>query len=390
MTTALAPPPQAALAPEVERLPWRLSFGMKAAVETEVDGVVGLLTDGTASRYNVVDADGEHQVPGSFADVADSWGRQAKPMVLFQHGLDRILKKAPIGWGLSWKADSEGLHAKCFIPRDPTPPFTHDAERKTARYREIYAGIKERRIRHYSVGGIFERVGKALVSWSMDELTITARGCLGEHAAFILGAKAVDTYLNGSPDYLEPADPPPVPQAALGFLNRPDWTTAMSLAHRGGDAAIHDALLSRPHELQGQHNAEDCTVCAGRRASAGVKAEVWTPPGGFMLPDEMMEELAGLRERVAALAAPPTQDPEAGRKAALVTSLEEGAAMLAARAARLGALLRLEVALGAKVGKRVSSTTAGQLSATIRALEGAVAVLRALVPEEQAEGQEAA
>ena len=45
--------------------PFMIAFGIKSTVETIVDGVVGILTQGYASKFNVVDQDGEYQVPGS-------------------------------------------------------------------------------------------------------------------------------------------------------------------------------------------------------------------------------------------------------------------------------------------------------------------------------------
>lgn len=295
--------------------PFQLLFGIKTRKEVTVDGVLGLITDGRASKYNVVDSDQEYQVPGSFRDVADTWGRQAKPLVLFQHGMDPVLGVAPIGWGIKWEADEQGLLAQCFIPAEPTPPFTDNASAKTARYKEVYAGIKSGLIRHYSVGGIFTRVGKALVRWSMTELTICRHGALGDHAAFVLGTKAMNEYLQESgtkdmyaqalnegdgTDQNSPLVRPQYVQSRAGHITRSSFSDVMKQAQQGKDANLHDHLLNKPAEFQGKHDAESCPICEGRRTAMGIKAgdqavdegdKAKAPDGDFLLVDAKGQHL---------------------------------------------------------------------------------------------------
>jgi hypothetical protein len=268
------------LAPrETEQEPFAIAFGMKSAVEVIRDGVVGVLTRGMATLYNVKDQVGEWQVPGGFADVIDTWGRQAKPMVDYEHGMDKILGTAQIGWGVKYELTPEGLYVECFCPKDPTPPFQHNAAAKTKRWREIYQDILAGRTRGYSVMGVCTNVGKALVRWSMSSLTITPRPCLPE-ATFALGAKAVKSLLFDSPPEAE-GDSPMMPAPGLseattgGVLSRPAFNTAMRMAQTHGDVALHDHLMSRPAHLQGAHDSQDCSICADRRSALGMKATAW-------------------------------------------------------------------------------------------------------------------
>lgn len=284
--------------PEERAEPFQLLFGIKSSAEVVIGGIRGLLTVGRASKYNVVDSDGEYQVPGSFRDIGDSWGRQAKPLVMYQHGLDPILGTAPIGWGTKWDHDAEGLTAECFIPKEPNPPFTDNIAAKNKRYREIYEGIKARKIRHYSVGGIFMRVGKALMRWSMTELTITPAGSLGEDASFMLGTKAVKAFLDGydgGPYMIDSGgesggagsgstEGPSFEQSDIGHLNRDTFSAVMGHAQDAGDAALHDHLLYKPAEYQGSHDAETCPICDARRTQRGIKAK--NPDGDYLLVDK--------------------------------------------------------------------------------------------------------
>lgn len=276
--------------PDTHVEPFQFHFGIKSVKEVMVDGIRGIKTIGQASKYNVVDSDGEYQVPGSFRDVADTWGRQLRPLVLFQHGLDPILGVAPIGWGTKWEHNDDGLLAECFIPENPNPPFTDNVEAKNKRYREIYQGIKNRLIRHYSVGGIFTRVGKALTRWSMSELTITMAGALGEDGSFVLGTKAIDSYMDSylgedmSPAYssmmggASALDPPQYSQTDIGHINRNTFTDVMNKAQQGNDRELHDHLLNKPPEYQGAHDAANCPICDARRTARGIKSEDFNPP----------------------------------------------------------------------------------------------------------------
>ena len=255
--------------------PFMIAFGIKSTVETIVDGVVGILTQGYASKFNVVDQDGEYQVPGSFKDIDDSWGRQTKPLVLYNHGYDPVLMGSPIGWGVKYTTDDQGLYVECFIPRDPQPPFKD--EKKLAKFRQIYEGLKSGKIRGYSVGGVFKRIKNALIQWSMTELTITPTPCL-DVAQFGLGQKAVKAMLDNPFGFADPS----VADLPTNGVQMPDWTKIMEAAQGANDPSLHDFLLHNyPDHTQGEHSAKSCPVCSTRR---GAKSD--SSNGGFLVTEE--------------------------------------------------------------------------------------------------------
>lgn len=271
--------------------PFAISFGMKSAVEVVIDGVTGILTKGMATLYNLKDQVGEYQVPGGLADVVDTWGRQAAPMVDYDHGLDAVLGTAQIGWGVTYELTPEGLYAECFLPKDPQPPFRHNAVAKTARWHQVYADILSGKTRGYSVMGVCRNVGKALVRWSMSSLAITPRPCLAE-ATFAIGTKAVKALLGDVPLSQE-VEPPMTPSPMItspiaeggsaGVLTRPAFGHVMRIAQAHKDVALHDHLLTRPAYTHGNHDAGDCPICADMRGQMGMKASKDGPDGDYLV-----------------------------------------------------------------------------------------------------------
>jgi len=267
--------------------PLTIDFGIKSTVEVEIDGEIGLLTKGYASRFNETDQDGEHQARGAFADLMDAWAAEPAPMVIFHHGLDAALGARRIGRGIKAHLDSEGFYAETFIPKDPV--FKNVGARR--RFAEVYAGIKAGTINGYSVGGGFIRAGKALVRWATTELSITPTPCL-ETATFALGRKALIDAYGEMPPSLSVAegnttvdgdatidDDGLVDQAALPMLSRPAWSQAMSMAQTQGDESLHDHLLYRPAHFQGAHTPDSCPICTMQRRRQGVKAIKPARPG---------------------------------------------------------------------------------------------------------------
>lgn len=257
-----------------------LDFAMKSTQEVTVDGQVGLLGKGYASLFGVRDADGEHQVKGSFDDINDTWGNEKEPIIMFHHGLDNALTTRRIGKATKWLVDHKGLYVEFFIPKVPS---FKDAKALT-RFNQIYQGIRAGKINGLSVGGVVMKLGKALLKWSMSEMTVTPGPSLAD-ARFVLGAKALKAIYGEVPPALMGGDAsgtgtggtlvsPEHGQMhqAPGMVNREHFTAIMKHAQADGDAALHDHLLSRPPEHHGEHIAEKCAVCAGRRAMNGIKA----------------------------------------------------------------------------------------------------------------------
>ncbi len=257
--------------------PLTVSFGIKSSPEVEIDGEVGLLCQGYASLYNETDQDGEHQIPGAFADLMDAWALEPEPLVIYHHGYDPELGARRIGRGMKSRLDDKGFYAEVFIPKDPK---FKDA-RARRRFGDVYNGIKRGAVRGYSVGGGFIRAGKALVRWATTELSITPTACL-EKAEFALGRKAlIDAYGDLPPslsvtdsDGINDAgsDDGLVDQAALPMLSRPAWSQVMATAQAQGDESLHDHLLYREARYQGAHNPESCPICTTQRRRQGVKA----------------------------------------------------------------------------------------------------------------------
>jgi HK97 family phage prohead protease len=260
------------------REPFVLRFGIKAATEVEHDGETGLLIEGYASRFGEQDRAGEVMLPGAFRDIAETWGAEPEPLVIYHHGMDPALRMRRIGKAITWAVDETGLWVKSFIPK--TPRFT-DA-RAVARFREVYDGIRQGRIRGYSVGGFCTTVGKAIVQWSKSELSITPTPCLTT-ATFTLGTNAVKALLGDVP--LLEGDAPPMTPAPMttsplaegtsgGILSRPNFGRVMRMAQADKDHALHDHLLARPTYTHGEHDAGDCAICGERREFAGIKAKL--------------------------------------------------------------------------------------------------------------------
>ena len=257
--------------------PFACDFGFKSTpVETEVDGVKGLVLKGYASLFNEIDQSGEHQTPTSFDDIEDSWGRHEKPPVWWQHGLEPPILTSQVGYALKHSVDDKGLYVEAFVPEDQGFK-SKDAGQKAKRWAEIYRGIKSGRINGFSIGGTFLRWGKSLLRWSVSELTITDRPCL-DQARFAIGTKALmDRYgtfglpTSGDADDMgadsaAASDPPPI-------LTRPHWTQAMGLAQGDKDAGLHDHLMNRPPEVQGSHDPGSCAICTPRRGAMGMKSD---------------------------------------------------------------------------------------------------------------------
>lgn len=271
--------------------PGFLDFGFKSVQEVEVDGRKGLLCKGMGSKYMERDQAGEFQVTGSLADSVDTWGMKAKPPIWFHHGLNGDLGPREIGWATHWRLDDEGLYAESFVPADICDEWSGPgAKAAKAAFRKVYAGIKSGAIKGYSVGGMFQRVGNALTKWFVTELSITPTPCLasatfdlGGKALLAIGAKAMEEMTAGAKSYVVEIDDLAVTddlpeQTVLGYVSRDTWNTMLSAAQTVGDRYLHDALLSRPAEFQGEHDADECAVCAERRNWSGVKrdAEVTT------------------------------------------------------------------------------------------------------------------
>lgn len=270
-----------------------LDFGFKGLpVETMVDGVLGLVGKGYASKYGERDDAQEYQLPGAFNDIDDTWGRN--PILYYGHAMDPILGARVIGRAIKHTLDKVGLHVEIFIPKDIGDDW-QDPQAKQ-RFQEIYRGIKSGAIRGLSVGGSFLRVGKALLKWSMTELSVTPNPSLAS-ATFSVGAKSVEAsrrqslHLGGIKmgDMALAPNAPTVlsegsvggPSASgdnmteqnrLGILTRPDFSDVMEKAQKHKDRMLHDHLLSRPPELQGNHDSEKCPICSERRMEMGVKA----------------------------------------------------------------------------------------------------------------------
>jgi len=327
--------------------PLTIDFGIKSTVEVEIDGQIGLLTKGYASRFNETDQDGEHQARGAFADLMDAWAAEPAPMVIFHHGLDAALGARRIGRGIKAHLDSEGFYAETFIPKDPA--FKNVGARR--RFAEVYAGIKAGTINGYSVGGGFIRAGKALVRWATTELSITPTPCL-ETATFALGRKALIDAYGELPPSLSVADGDAnvdgqgegdddglVDQATLPMLSRPAWSQAMSMAQTQGDESLHDHLLYRPAHFQGAHTPDSCPICTMQRRRQGVKAAAparagTTPTGGD------------------------------GKKAALAALLRDRPDLL-----RSATQMLQEVGHGGKIGKRHSKKDLEVVGGIISVLE---------------------
>jgi HK97 family phage prohead protease len=271
MSDSILAPPEGE---QTER--FAFTFAMKAVQEVERDGVPGLLLQGYASRFNERDQQGEVMTRNAFADIAETWGADPEPKVIYYHGMDPALGFRQIGKALDWRVDETGLYVETFVPREPA--FKDSSAVK--RFKQIYHGIKSGAIRGYSVGGFCTTFGKAIVKWSKSELSICQNPVLAT-ATFALGAKAVKALLGDVPlSYEAGGDVMPAPMGngpmtesgSAGVLTRPAYGQVMSMAQEHHDTALHDHLLARPPHLQGAHNAGSCPICADRRAAMGIKA----------------------------------------------------------------------------------------------------------------------
>jgi phage head maturation protease len=252
---------------ESGREPATIDFGFKSdPQEVEIDGQLGLLCSGFASKYNETDAVGEEQLPGAFRSFGEEWFAQREPLVLFQHGMDAALGARPIGRGLDYKMLPDGVYVEVFVPKDADEGWYDKRAKK--RFAEVYNGIKTGAIRGFSVGGAFTRFGKKLANWATVELSITPIPCLAS-ATFALGSKAVIDRYGAVPMGL--ADEPQE-QNTLGVLTRSHWNAAMGLARQDKAHSLHDHLLGYEPALQGKHDSEDCAICSDRREMMGVKA----------------------------------------------------------------------------------------------------------------------
>lgn len=273
--------PDAIVAPPATTEPFLLSFGIKSAQEVTHDGQEGLLLEGYASRFGEQDQDGETMTQHAFSDIAETWGAEPEPLILYHHGMDPALGMRRIGKAIAWHVDTTGLYVKSFLPK--VPRFTTASA--VQRFREVYDGIKAGRIRGYSVGGFCTTLGKTIVKWSKNELSITPRPCLAT-ATFTLGSKAVKDYLGDTPLTHEaggdvmPAlmtNGPMSEQSTSGVLSRPAFNTVMRAAQVHKDHALHDHLMSRPAHLQGSHDGMQCPICEDRRSAMGIKAQEVPP-----------------------------------------------------------------------------------------------------------------
>jgi hypothetical protein len=291
---SLASPPE----PTVEY--FTLDFGMKSITEETHDGQLGLVGKGYGTRFLASDSDGEYQVPGSLADLGETWGAEEKPPVWFSHGMDPDLGVRRVGYATSWKVDKDGLYTEFFIPKEPDP-VRFQAPAAIRAYKAMYKGVKAGTIRGLSLGGTVLKVGKALMRWSMGELSI----CIGPSlasATFSVGAKSLqraiksmygDGYTSqpGRPDYTKlwheqdklsgratekdaTDKTPKVDQGNVGILSRESWNKAMGLAQKHGDRDLHDHLMSRPAQFHGAHDGEACSVCNEARVQQGIKSFV--------------------------------------------------------------------------------------------------------------------
>ncbi len=292
-----APPVAASATMEAAAItPWVLDFGVKTVEEVEIDGKLGLLLKGYASKFNEIDLSGEYQATTAFHDITDAWGGEAEPVIWWQHGRDAVLGCSRVGKAVKHEVDDQGLYVESFVPKDPA--FKSEAKRR--RFAEIYAGIKAGAIRGYSVGGSFIRVGRALAQWSMSELSITDNPCLPS-AVFSVGSKALSSVvgtvpmptIGGKDDDaagVVDADDGLESQSVLGVIPRSAWSDTMAQAQQNNDRGLHDHLLARPPEYQGKHDSEQCPLCVSSRAMYGVKdlmtLEVLEPEGVLVLEDQ--------------------------------------------------------------------------------------------------------
>lgn len=326
--------------------PLTVNFGIKSSPEVEIDGEVGLLCQGYASLYNETDQDGEHQIPGAFADLMDAWALEPEPLVIYHHGYDPELGARRIGRGMKSRLDDKGFYAEVFIPKDPK---FKDA-RARRRFGEVYSGIKKGAVRGYSVGGGFIRAGKALVRWATTELSITPTACL-EKAEFALGRKALIDAYGDMPPSLSVADGAEmdddsnddglVDQATLPLLSRPAWGQVMATAQAQGDESLHDHLLYREARYQGAHNPESCPICTTQRRRQGIKALTVTKPPAPR-PRQTTRPGANRANRPA----------DAGKKAALVILLRDRPDLLKAATDLMTEVT--DVGHGEKIGRRHS------------------------------------
>lgn len=161
--------------------------GIKAVREVEIDGQVGLLTKGYASRYGECDLGCELMAPGCFDGIHQEWAADERPPILWDHGLDPAIRQRPLGYATGVKSDDVGLYVEAFVPREGDPRRFSGAALR--RRREVYDQIRTRQVTGYSVKGSRLLAGTTNRWWSTSEVSITGTPCL-PGARFTLTAGA--------------------------------------------------------------------------------------------------------------------------------------------------------------------------------------------------------
>jgi len=326
--------------------PLTISFGIKTSHEVTYgpQHQVGLMLEGYASRYGEVDQDGETQMPGSFASVMEEIVTPGELPIIAEHGADPALGMRRVGKCLEVRHDDDGLFVTVFVAKETADRFTGKAK---AAFVRLYNNIKSGVTRGFSVGGVSHRIGKAIKTWNLLELSICNNPCLST-ATFMIGAKALmDAYGDVPPSFaysdssaMDPDtnDDGLVDQADMPMLSRPAWSQAMSLTQTQGDESLHDHLLYREPCYQGAHNPESCPLCTKQRHRQGIKAA-------------QVAQAAASSPSVAA----PSPPPADGKKAALAALLRDRPDLLKAATELITDVGHTgQTGVGGKIGRRHS------------------------------------
>lgn len=308
-----------------------IDFGFKSEGETQYEGQEGVLVQGYATRFNEVDQEDEHVTPDALSSAArtffDDGGNGPVP-ILYHHGLDQTLSTKRIGRIVDWKIDSVGLWIKAFLPK---PPDAKKGDAVGRKAQEVYEAVRNGLLNGFSIGGVFGRLGRAIKSVGLYEVSITPIPCL-DSARFQLAQKSLPAvteamsgpggrplvikrsslgdeiageigaliaqqiqqaiqYQPGSKDCMPGAigaydmdqsageddmtpDDKDMCEPQVG-LSRKGHAKALKVALAEKSLQLHDHLLhtdNYPSEAQGAHDPEDCGVCSYRRVITGIKA----------------------------------------------------------------------------------------------------------------------
>ena len=158
------------------------AFDIKAVKETKYNGVEGIFIEGQPSTFDE-DREGETMDQKAY-DNPTVVDYLKNPILLYHHGLDKVISTKALGTIIEWKMLSNGPWVKAFIPKPSWEPML-----------DIYNNIKAGVLKSFSVGGIFERVkraGKTIISKvHLFEISVEPVQA-NQNALFCVASKAFD------------------------------------------------------------------------------------------------------------------------------------------------------------------------------------------------------